>query len=119
MLHSILILCIILAQPIVFQDMDGMVFIICNTVRPLPVAGASGVPDDADDVLTLVDADDTACRPDNYLFRHKEYRILLTCPPKKNEDRRWLTQRVGLHAMFMMNPWSREELVVASFVHSA
>ncbi|KAM6499266.1 hypothetical protein JOM56_004774 [Amanita muscaria] len=112
MLHSILILCIILAQPIVFQDMDGMVFIIGNTVRPL---GAPGVSDDADDVLTLVDADDTVCRPDKRLFRHKQYRILLTSSPKKNEDRRWLTQRVGdSQGMFMMMPWSREEFVVAS-----
>jgi hypothetical protein len=94
-----------------------MVFVIGNTVRPL---GASGVSDDADDVLTLVDADGTVCQPNNYLFRHKEYRILLTSSPKENKDRRWLTQRVGdLHAMFMMKPWSREELVVASFVHSA
>ena len=116
MLHSILILCIILARPIVFQDMDGMVFTIGNTVRPL---GAPGVSDDADDVLTLIDADDIVCRPNNHLFRHKEYRILLTSSPKKIEDRKWLTQRVGLHAMFMMKPWSREELVVASFVHSA
>ena len=107
MLHSILILCIILARPIVFQDMDGMVFTIGNTVRPL---GAPGVSDDADDIV---------CRPNNHLFRHKEYRILLTSSPKKIEDRKWLTQRVGLHAMFMMKPWSREELVVASFVHSA
>ncbi|KIL65077.1 hypothetical protein M378DRAFT_162321, partial [Amanita muscaria Koide BX008] len=67
--------------------MDGLVFIIGKTVRPL---GASGVSDDADDVLALVDADDTIYR-------------------------RWLTQRVGdLHGMFMMKPWSREELVVAS-----
>ena len=108
MLHSILILCIILARPIVFQDMDGMVFIIGNTVRPL---GAPRVSDNADD---------TVCQPNNYLFRDKEYRILLTSSPKKNEDRRWPTQRVGdLHAVFMMKPWSREELLVASFVHSA
>jgi hypothetical protein len=115
MLYSILILCIILAQPIVFQDIDSMVFIIGNTVRPLD---APGVSDNADDVLTLVDADDTV-RPINYLFRHKEYRILLTSPPIMNEDQRWLIQRVGdLYGMFMMKPWSREELV-ASFVHSA
>ncbi|KIL60447.1 hypothetical protein M378DRAFT_168196, partial [Amanita muscaria Koide BX008] len=92
--------------------MDGMVFIIGNTVRPL---GAPGVSDDADDVLTLVDADDTVCRPDKHLFRHKQYRILLTSSPKKNEDRKWLTQRVGdSQGMFMMMPWSREEFVVAS-----
>ena len=115
MLHSILILCIILARQIVFQDTNGMVFIIGNTVRPL---GAPGASDDAEDVLTLVDAGDKVCRPDNSLFHHKGYRILVTSSPKMKEERRWLKQRVGLHAMYMMKPWSREELVVASFVHS-
>ena len=117
MLHTILILCIIVAQPIVFQDRDGTVFIIGDTVRPL---GALKVSDDADDVLTLVDADDTG-RPNNDLFRHDEYRILVTSSPKKNKDhRRWLTQRIGdQHAMFMTEPWSREELVVATCVYFA
>jgi hypothetical protein len=85
-----------------------MVFIIGNTVRPLDVLGVSD------------NADDDTVQPNNYLFRHKEYRILLTSPPIRNEDQRWLIQRVGdLYGMFMMKPWSREELVVASFVHSA
>ena len=108
MLHTILILCIIVAQPIVFQDRDGTVFIIGDTVRPLDALGVSD------------DADDTG-RPNNHLFRHGRYRILVTSSPKKNKDhRRWLTQRIGdQHAMFMMEPWSREELVVASFVHPA
>ena len=116
MLYSILILCIILARPIVFQDISGKVFIIGNTVRPL---GKPGVPVDADDVLVLVDADNTVCQPNDYFFDHGKYRILLVSPPSKKEDQRWLKQFVGLHALFMMNPWSREELVVASFVHSA
>ena len=116
MLHSILILCIICAQPIVFQDIDGNVFIIGNTVLPM----ALGVSGDADDVLTLVDADDRVCQPNQHIFRHDEYRILVTSSPTKNEDRRWLTQRImDQYAMFMMEPWSREELVVVSFVHSA
>ncbi|KAF8330494.1 hypothetical protein F5887DRAFT_1000167 [Amanita rubescens] len=113
MLYSILILCIILAQPIVFQDVSGKVFIIGNTV--LPEGMAPGVSADADDVLALVDADDKVYQPNEYLFCHDEYRILLTSSPKKRKDRRWLTQRVNdQHAMFMMEPWSREELVVAS-----
>ena len=116
MLYSILILCIILARPIVFQDISGKVFIIGNTVRPL---GTPGVPVGADDVLVLVDADNKDCQPNNYLLDRKEYRILLTSSPKKKEDRIWLKQRVGGNARFIMDLWSREELVVASLVHSA
>ena len=118
MLYSILILCIVLAQPIVFQDVSGDVFIIGDTV--LPALVARRVLDDADDVLALVDADDKVYHPNEYLFLHDEHRILLTSSPKKREDRRWLIQRVkDKRAMFIMEPWSREELVVASFVHSA
>ena len=93
-----------------------MVFIVGDTISPL---GAQEVFKDADDVLTLVDADNTVCQPHDLLFRHAKCRILLTSSPKKNQDRKWLTQIVGQDAMFMMNLWSREELVVASFVHSA
>ena len=100
-----------------FQDVFGNVFIIGDTV--LPEGVAPGVSDDADDVLALVDADDKVYRPNEYLFLHDEYRILLTSSPKKRKDRRWLTQRVqDQRAMFIMEPWSREELV-ASSVHSA
>ena len=93
-----------------------MVFIIGNTVRPESAPGAS---DDADDVLALVDAGNKVYQPNDCLFDHDEYRILVTSSPKKKQDRSWLIQIVGdVHAMFMMKPWSREELV-ASFVHSA
>ena len=117
MLYSILILCIILGRPIVFQDMFGRVFIIGDTVRPL---GASGVSNNADDILALVDADLTVSQPNDYLFCRSEYRILQISSPKKRQDQKWLTKVVGdLHAMFMMMPWSREEFIIASFVHSA
>lgn len=114
MLYSILVLCIILARPIVFQDMYGRVFMIGTTVRPL---GRQGVYGDADDVLALVDAD-IVCQPNEHLFDGK-YRILLTSSPRKREDRRWLKQLVGPNAMFMADPWSREELIITSFVFSA
>ena len=81
--------------------------------------GTSGVPLGADDVLTLVDAGNKVCEPNEALFLHGECRILLTSSPKNNDLRKWLKQFVGDHATFMMKPWSREELVVASFVHSA
>lgn len=113
MLYSILVLCIILARPIVFQDFRGKVFIIGNTLHLLGTPGASI---DADDVLTLVDADNAACQPDDYFFDHEKYRILLVSPPRKREEQRWLKQFVGPDAMFMMDPWSREELFVASLL---
>ena len=116
MLYSILILCIILGRPIVFQDVRGKVFIISDTVRRL---GTSGVPLGADDVLTLVDAGNKVCEPNEELFLHGECRILLTSSPKNNDLRKWLKQFVWEDAIFMMKPWSREELVVASFVGSA
>ena len=102
-------------QQFVFQDMHGKVFII-NDAGINTSEETWTVSDD--EVLTLVDAGDKVCRPDNSLFHHKGYRILVTSSPKMKEERRWLKQRVGLHAMYMMKPWSREELVVASFVHS-
>jgi len=116
MLYSVLVLCIILAQPIVFQDVHGTVFTVGNTVRRL---GTPGVSVDADDVLALVDADNAVSQPNKHLFDNGEYRILLTSSPKKKDDRRWLKQLVGPHSMFIMEPWSREELVVTSFVHPA
>lgn len=116
MLYSILVLCIILAKPTVFQDLDGNVFIVDATVRPLDT---QKVYNDADDVLTLVDADENVCTPRTDIFRHWQCRILVTSPPRKKDDRRWLTQRVMEDAVFMMDPWSRAEFVVASlFLHS-
>ena len=87
-----------------------------TAVLPL---GTPGISNEADDVLALVDADNKGCQPNNYLLDRKEYRILLTSSPKKKEDRIWLKQRVGGNARFIMDLWSREELVVASLVHSA
>ena len=115
MLYSILILCIILGRPIVFQDMFGRVFIIGDTVRPL---GASGVSNNADDILALVDADLTVSQPNDYLFCRSEYRILQISSPKKRQDQKWLHQMpiADPCAVFMMKPWSREELLVSSFV---
>ena len=55
MLYSILILCIFNAQSIVFQDMQGEVFVIDDTVHPPD--GTLAALEEVDDVLTLVDAD--------------------------------------------------------------
>jgi hypothetical protein len=111
MLYSILILCIICAQPIVFQDMAGKVFIIDDAM--CLQKGRQAV---SDDVLTLVDADGASCEVNQHLLTHH---ILLTCSPRSNH-RRWLTQMVQEEgAVFLMEPWSREESIVASFVYSA
>ena len=99
-----------------FQDVSSNVFMIGTAVLPL---GTPGISNDVDDVLALIDADNKDCQPNNYLLDRKEYRILLTSSPKKKEDRIWLKQRVGGNARFIMDLWSREELVVASLVHSA
>jgi len=119
LLYSILILCIIRAQPIVFQVMAGRVFIIGDTVHP--PNGAPTVSEDIDDVLTLVDADGKFREPNQYILDDYKHRVLLTSVPGKMEDRKfWLTQTVqDEEAVFVMEPWSREEFVVASLVYSA
>ncbi|KAF8230936.1 hypothetical protein L208DRAFT_1399781 [Tricholoma matsutake] len=118
MLYCILILCIVNAQSIMFQDMQGEVFVIDDTVHPPKDTPAA--LEDVDDVLTLVDADGASCQPNPYLFRDNKYRILLTSSPRGSADQRWLTQMVqDLHAVFVMELWSGEEIVVASFVYFA
>ncbi|KIL59458.1 hypothetical protein M378DRAFT_111046, partial [Amanita muscaria Koide BX008] len=111
LLYSILIHCIIRAKPIVFQDMNGKVFIINDTVRERK--RTPYIP--GDEVLTLVDAHGASCQPDPSLFDACNLRILQTSPPRNIRKRRWLTQSVGeTGAVFVMEPWSREELLVAS-----
>ena len=96
--------------------MKGDVFVIDDTVRQHK--RTSNIP--RDDVLTLVDAEGAFCQPNLYLFNASNLRILLTSPPRNRKDRKWLTQFVGeTGAVFVMEPWSREELLVASFVYSA
>ena len=92
--------------------MLGRVFIIGDTVRPL---GASGVSYNADDILVLVDADFSVGQPNGYLFLRRGYRILV---PRTRKDQKWLHQMpiADPCALFMMMPWSREELLVSSFV---
>ncbi|KAF8346217.1 hypothetical protein F5887DRAFT_1073864 [Amanita rubescens] len=113
LLYSILILCIIRRQQIVFQDIDGNAFIIDDTVRPL--MDRLAVSEDVTDILALVDADAESSVPNRDLFKVPNLRILLTSSPRKRDDRKWLTHRVqDLHAVFIMKPWSREEFVVTS-----
>ena len=116
MLYYILILCILRAQPIVFQDVKGVVFSINDTVRHLrPNMSVPG-----DDVLTLIDADGESCKPARCLFNAGNIRVLLTSPPRGRKDRKWLTQMVrDTDAVYVMKPWSWKEMLVTSFVFSA
>ena len=109
----ILILCIVTAQSIVFQDMQGEVFIIDDTMRP-----PKGTPalEDVDDVLTLIDADGASCQPDQYLLSDYKHRILLTSSSRPKVA---YSNSSGLDAVFVMEPWSRVETVVALFVYFA
>jgi hypothetical protein len=115
-LYSILILCIIRTKPIVFQDVAGKVFIIDDSVRTPAVPGDG----DVSDVLTLVDADGREIsEPNQYILNGYKHRILLTSSPRTSKDRWWLKQIVDDEdAVFVMEPWSRKEFVVASFVYS-
>ena len=98
--------------------MEGKVFIIDHTMR-LPQSTAILNPED-DDILSLVDVDGASCQPNRYLYTNYNHRILLTSSPRGRDDRKWLTQRVrDQHAVFVMEPWEREEIVVALFVYSA
>jgi hypothetical protein len=116
LLHYILILCIIQAQPIVFQDKGGAVFFISDEV--LHEKGRVVVP--GDDVLALVDADGECCIPNQFLLDAANLRVLLISSPRSRDDRKWLTQDVReTQAVFVAEPWSREELLVTSFVYSA
>ncbi|KIM91762.1 hypothetical protein PILCRDRAFT_138705 [Piloderma croceum F 1598] len=111
LLYYILILCIIRAQPIVFQDMAGELFLINDAVRHITSRGK--IPQE--DILALVDADGEVGEPRSALFDTSNLRVLLVSSPKGREDRRWLTQSVGdIDAVFVMMPWSREEFLVAS-----
>ena len=115
-MYYIFVLCLIRAQPIVFQDIGGSVFLVNDDVRPR--RGTVHVP--GVDVLTLVDADLENCTPHHSLLDVGNLRIWLTSPPPPRKDRRWLTQFVyEKGAAFVMEPWSREELLIASFVYSS
>ncbi|KAM6492684.1 hypothetical protein JOM56_012408 [Amanita muscaria] len=117
LLYSILILCIIRTKPIVFQDVAGKVFIIDDSGVRTPAVPGDG---DVDDVLALVDADRREIsEPNQYLLDGYKHRILLTSSPRNSKDRWWLKQIVGDEdAVFVMEPWSRKEFVVASlFLH--
>ena len=72
MLYSILILCIICAQPIVFQDMAGKVFIIDDAM--CLQKGRQAV---SDDVLTLVDADGASCEVNQHLLTLPVHQVVL------------------------------------------
>lgn len=98
-----------------FQDIGGNIFIIDDKVR----CEKGRVEVSGDDVLALVDADGESCIPNQYLLDATNLRVLLMSSPRSSDDRRWLTQTVGdSNAAFIMEPWSGEEFLITSFVHS-
>ena len=103
-------------QQFVFQDMHGKVFII-NDAGVNTSEETWTVSDD--EVLTLVDADTKCYEPEDYLVDDSNHRILLTSSPRSRRDRSWLKQFANANAVFTMEPWSRKEFVVVSFVCSA
>lgn len=113
MLYYILILCIIRAQPILFQDISGQVLFINKEVRD--EFTTTGIP--GQDVLALVDANHHICVPHTRLFKNN-LRVLLISSPRTRQDRKWLTQYVrDGDAVFLVKPWSRENFLVAMFVY--
>ncbi|KAF8622926.1 hypothetical protein AX15_006639 [Amanita polypyramis BW_CC] len=111
-LYYILILCLIQARPVVFQDTRGNVYLITNEVRPQ--TKEIRVP--GDDILTLIDADGEICKPhDQYILGASNLRILLTSSPRSRVDRRWLRQDARDEwAVYIMSPWTQNEWLVAS-----
>ena len=94
----------------------GFVFLIDDEVRHKN--GRVVVP--GDDVLALVDADGKFSIPNSHLLDAVNLRVLLVSSPRDRKDRNWLIQSVGdSGALYVMEPWSREEFLVTSFVHSA
>ena len=113
MLCYILLLCIIRAQPILFQDMSGQVTYIDEEVKDR--FSTRVIP--GEDILALVDADNEVGVPNMRLFKHN-IRVLLISWPKARPDRTWLTQCVGDEdALFLVKPWSRKDFLVAMFVY--
>ena len=74
-----------------FQDILGEVFVIDETVHPPKSIRAS---EDADDILTLVDADGASCQPNRYIISDYKHCALLASPPRGSDD------------LFVMGPWS-------------
>jgi hypothetical protein len=113
MLYYIFILCLIRAQPIVFQDLYGEVFLINDGVRD--DIARTEIPGNV--ILALVDAGGEVCAP-HWRLSEDNLRVLLMSSPKTRQDRKSLIQSVGSgNAVFLVKPWSREDFLVAMFVH--
>ena len=113
MLYYILILCIVHAQPILFQDMSRWVSYINNEVQDKFTTMV--IPGQI--VLVLVDADNRIGVPHTCLFKHN-IQVLLISSPRTRLDRKWLTQYVGdTDVVFIMKAWLQENLVVAMFIY--
>ncbi|KIM35003.1 hypothetical protein M413DRAFT_449955 [Hebeloma cylindrosporum] len=112
LLFYILVICLMKAQPIVFQSKNGAVYTIDDQVRKH--LGSSEHFLKAD-VLTLVDGDGKVGEPHDDLTSALNFRILLTSFPRPKTDRRWLTQDVhDPLASFVVGPWQWKEFAITS-----
>lgn len=112
LLFYILVICLIKAQPIIFQNKSGVVYTIDDQVRKHLGSSEHFLKPD---VLTLVDGDGKVGEPHDDLTSALNFRILLTSFPRPKTDRRWLTQDVhDPLASFVVGPWQWEEFAIAS-----
>jgi hypothetical protein len=74
MLYYVLVLCLVLSQPVIFQDTDGQLFFIGEQVRLEEDVPKNGFP-------ALVDADTKSYEPHQNLL-NSDVSILLTSSPK-------------------------------------
>lgn len=121
LLYVILVICVIKAQPFVFQSKAGIIYIVGDEVRQQigSVGEVVNVKVPGIDVLALLDGDGDNCQPNDSLLAVRNLRILLTSSPRNRKDWRWLTQDVGdSMASYVVGPWEWNEFAIASFVTS-
>lgn len=114
-MYFILIICIIKAQTIVFQDLEGDVYTITDEVRKQ----TSEVEIPGADVLALVDGDGDSCVPSLMVKEANNLRILVTSSPRSRADQRWLTRHVqNPNSIYVVGPWEWDELAMTLCVTS-
>ena len=115
-MYYTLVICLIQAQSIIFQDTTGAVYTINDKVHK-QMGDTVGLP--GDQVLVLIDGDGRHCQPDPRILPARNVRILLTSFPRGRSSRRWLVQDIkDSYASYVVGPWQWDELAITSFVTS-
>jgi hypothetical protein len=95
------------AEPTVFQDTKGDVFVIEDMVE----YSDGMIIRTEHDILTLVDADGRCCTPSKYIINSSNLRIVLISSPRTRRDRKWLKQYCPYAGeTLVMEPWTKENL---------